>query len=460
MDQEVAHDAAGRVLNLLHVGFHHQGARRDHGSRKVSGCADHAHAADQENGGRADRNEVRPDRLLRLAGSAHDDLLPRATFSPAANRRLPELLENLLPGAERLYPALVEHQHVIDRGHRAWPVGDHDRDAAAGANPADGVAQCLLAVCVEIGIGLVEYHQERVVIERARQRDALTLPAGKHGAAFSDLGLVTLRQPQDDLMHAGLRRRRDQLGRIGILLEPGDVLRHRALEQLHFLRQVADEAPERIRAPLIERRPVEPDRAARRFPDADQGACQRGLARTARADHAERVAGDEREADLVQRRRPGARRDHGDGRQPDVLLGRGQRDPLLLDRRGDEGLGQPPPALPRGDEGFPVRDRELDWRQRSRRQNRGRQHHARGRLLVDHEIGADAQNPRLNDDAKHARKTAEPGRHVVGGLLRLQIILARLCPSFGHARPHAERLQQGCVATSGIGQFLRARSQA
>ena len=85
MDQEVAHDPAGRVLNLLHVGFHHQGARRDHGSRKVSGCADHAHAADQENGGRADRNEVRPDRLLRLAGSAHDDLLPRATFSPAAN---------------------------------------------------------------------------------------------------------------------------------------------------------------------------------------------------------------------------------------------------------------------------------------------------------------------------------------------------------------------------------------
>ena len=84
MDQQVAHDPAGRVLNLLHVGFHHQGARRDHGSRKVGRCADYADAADQKNGGRADRNEVRPDRLLRLARPAHDDLLPRATFSPAA----------------------------------------------------------------------------------------------------------------------------------------------------------------------------------------------------------------------------------------------------------------------------------------------------------------------------------------------------------------------------------------
>src|ERR1043165_8486996 len=58
-----------------------------------------------------------------------------------------------------------------------------------------------------MGMGLVEHDQDRLAIERARQRDALALAARQHQAAVADLGFVTLRQPQDQFMHPGLRGR-------------------------------------------------------------------------------------------------------------------------------------------------------------------------------------------------------------------------------------------------------------
>ena len=49
------------------------------------------------------------------------------------------------------------------------------------------------------------------------------------------------------------------------------------------------------------------------------------------------------------------------------------------------------PALARGDEALPVRDREIDRRQRPRAQDRARDDDAGGGFLMDHQIGADAR---------------------------------------------------------------------
>ena len=49
-----------------------------------------------------------------------------------------------------------------------------------------------LAFRVEVGVRLVEHHQPRIAVERARERDALALAAGEHRAGFADLGVVAV----------------------------------------------------------------------------------------------------------------------------------------------------------------------------------------------------------------------------------------------------------------------------
>ncbi len=67
------------------------------------------------------------------------------------------------------------------------------------------------------------------------------------------------------------------------------------------------------------------------------------------------------------------------------------------------------PALPRGDEGAPVRDRELDRRERARGEDGRRDDDARARFLLDHQIRAKRQHGGLQHEAQDARRAAEAG---------------------------------------------------
>src|SRR5579883_227783 len=79
-------------------------------------------------------------------------------------------------------------------------------------------------------------------------------------------------------MDAGRLCRGDDRVRIRRILETRNILRHGAVEQFDVLRDIADMTAKGFRRPLIERGAVEPYRAARRGPDADQHARQRGFA--------------------------------------------------------------------------------------------------------------------------------------------------------------------------------------
>ena len=96
-----------------------------------------------------------------------------------------------------------EHQDVVANGEHRRPVRDQHDDGAARLEVGDGLAQGQLALVVEIGVRLVEHDQERVAIERARQRDALALSARERFAAFADRGVIAVRQPEDQLVRAG-----------------------------------------------------------------------------------------------------------------------------------------------------------------------------------------------------------------------------------------------------------------
>ena len=109
-----------------------------------------------------------------------------------------------------------------------------------------------LAFGVEVGIGLVEHHQEGIAVERASQRDALALPGRERRSAFADLGVVAVRElaGSSHARPAAFAAARTSLGS-ALRLEAGDVLRHRAGEQLHVLGQIADARAELIGIPLL-----------------------------------------------------------------------------------------------------------------------------------------------------------------------------------------------------------------
>ena len=54
-------------------------------------------------------------------------------------------------------------------------MGDHDDDAAARPNAQNGAGQGVVAVAIEIGIGLVENDQERIAVKRPGEPDPLAL---------------------------------------------------------------------------------------------------------------------------------------------------------------------------------------------------------------------------------------------------------------------------------------------
>ena len=182
-----------------------------------------------------------------------------AALASDGRSRLQHFLEHNVLRSEGLLSAGPHHEHGVDAGQRARPMGDHDDDAAARANAQDGARQRLVAFAVEAGVRLVEHHQEGLTIERPGKPDPLALAGRERRAALADLRLVSFGQTEDQLVDpGGLGRGNDRL-RIRLGLKPRDILRHGTGEQFHVLRQVADMRAQCFRRPLIERRTVDAD---------------------------------------------------------------------------------------------------------------------------------------------------------------------------------------------------------
>src|SRR5689334_1092781 len=100
-------------------------------------------------------------------------------------RACQHFLHNLVARPERLLQAVREHQDLVADGQRGWPVRDQDDDRAAVLRGRNRLMERRLALVVEVRVRLVEYDQERIAIESARQRDALPLPGGQRDATLS-----------------------------------------------------------------------------------------------------------------------------------------------------------------------------------------------------------------------------------------------------------------------------------
>ena len=150
---------------------------------------------------------------------------------------------------------------------------------------------------IEIRVRLVEHEQARIAVQRARQRDALTLAAGQDCAAVADLRFVAVGQLQDHFVCKSEPRRANDPFRsfgAGRCAQARDVLADRSGEQLDVLRQIADVLAERLAIPARRVEAVETDATRLRPRQTEQQPNQSRLAGRAGADDTEAVAGRER----------------------------------------------------------------------------------------------------------------------------------------------------------------------
>ena len=189
----LADHAAGRVLHLLDVGIDHDRARRDQRAGDLRRRGPAAEPAGQHQDQREADDQMRADRAVaRLSARlGHDLRNSRFGHDLDRRRRRRRRCCSTWPSTVSFGPNACMRpsfstSSMIDRLDADRPVRHHDHDAAALAHAADRPRQRLVALGVEIGVRLVEHDQERIAIERARQRDALRL-AGRSAVPCSPI---------------------------------------------------------------------------------------------------------------------------------------------------------------------------------------------------------------------------------------------------------------------------------
>ena len=171
--------------------------------------------------------------------------------------------------------SVIEHDDLVDVAQRRQPVRDHQRRAAAHER-RDRCLQRGLGGRVDPGGRLVEHEQIRVAQPHAGEREQLCLAGRQPCAAGAELAVDAAVGERVEADRA--ERDRDRLvGGLGI--EQGDVVAHRAGEQLHLLRDQRDAAAEFPFRDLPDRHVAE-EHLARRSrrrgaaPDATASSCR------------------------------------------------------------------------------------------------------------------------------------------------------------------------------------------
>jgi hypothetical protein len=121
-------------------------------------------------------------------------------------------------------------------------------------------------------------------------------------------------------------------------------------------------------------------------------------------------------------------------------------------------VAQPRDALARGDELLPAPERDLDRCQRAAHHDRRGDHDAARCMVRDHEIGADAQHPRLQHVTQHLRTRPQIGLHVGGADIFAQIAFIDLGPAHAEPLGHAERANDLGIALRRVREHLPLRA--
>ena len=194
---------------------------------------------------------------------------------------------------------LVEHEDHRRVADGAEAVRD-DQHGPAGDEQAERILHRGLALGVERAGGLVEDEDRRGAQEGAGDGDALLLAAGEQGAAFTDDGVVALRQVDDELVRVRVAGGgQDSFARRRGVAEQ-QVVKDGVVEEHRFLRDEGDVAPQVGEAHLAHINPVNGDAAGGDLEETRHEVGEGALARAARADERADGAGGDGGGDMAE----------------------------------------------------------------------------------------------------------------------------------------------------------------
>ena len=148
--------------------------------------------------------------------------------------------------------------------------------------------------------GLVQNQDGRVLQEHTGNGDALLLAAGELDPSLAHIGVVAVLQSPDKAI--GPCQPGSLLNFLpgGTGLAIGDVLGHRAAEQVHVLLHDADVLPQALQGDMADILPVDEDAAVRHLVKAGDQVAQGGLAAAGSAHQRQTLPGVDVQTDVVQ----------------------------------------------------------------------------------------------------------------------------------------------------------------
>ena len=134
---------------------------------------------------------------------------------------------------------MIDHNNLVGMAHGFQPVSNHDDRLIVGQF-RNGLHQLLFIFGVNIGSGLVQNDDWRVLQHGPGNGDALPFAAGEVSAGCAAYGLIAVLQPHYELVAAAFLRGVNDL-RIGRTLSAhADVAYNRKVKKVIILRHIGD----------------------------------------------------------------------------------------------------------------------------------------------------------------------------------------------------------------------------
>ena len=113
------------------------------------------------------------------------------------------LTEDFIFRSEQFYLSGFQKKQFGALPQKGWPMGHNDCGRLACLQSGDCFLQSGFASRVQIRIGLIQDDQSWSVVEGSCESDPLALSCGQICAPFADIGIIAIRQGQDQLVACG-----------------------------------------------------------------------------------------------------------------------------------------------------------------------------------------------------------------------------------------------------------------
>src|SRR5690606_15810226 len=210
----------------------------------------------------------------------------------------------LLVGAEFSDPPVLEDDDQVGIANGREPVGDRNGGTVAG-DPLERSLDRRFGLVVHRAGRFVEDQDRRVLEDGAGNGDALALTSGQLLSALADDGVVSVREPADELLGFGQPSGTNDVLVTGAPAPVNDVLANGTMEEEDVLTDQADGAPEVIQAQLGDRDTIDRDGAFLDLVQAQKQLDECALSRAGRPDDPDGGARRDRDRHVVENLRAG-----------------------------------------------------------------------------------------------------------------------------------------------------------